>query len=65
MKLFRLTAVCAVVMITMTSCGHNQAEKNIHPELVHIRVMLEHGFTFTDYEKAVQSTRYDFELHKD
>lgn len=61
-----LSAACSLVLLLLIAgCGANKAEKDIHPKLVRVRVMLEHGFVFPELENLVRSMRYDFELHRD
>ena len=64
MNLWRAFALF-VIPFLLIGCGPNHADQEIHPKIVQLRVMLEHGVGSSEYEKAVRSTRYDFELHKE
>jgi hypothetical protein len=60
---FRLFLV-AIATVALVACGPNQASVKLHPEFVHLRVILEHGTTMDELRKVTEEARLDFELNK-
>lgn len=58
-------ALVAIAVIGLASCGPNHADQGMHPNIVRLRSLIEHGVNFIDYSKAIQATRGDFEVAKE
>jgi hypothetical protein len=58
-------ALATIALLALASCGPNHADQDMHPKIVRLRSLIEHGVNFIDYSKVIQSTRGDFEVVKE